>query len=62
MHAGQLSQSFNVKTGIKQGCLPSPFLFLLAIHWIMMETTKGKRNGIQWTMWEQLDDLDFADD
>ena len=62
MHAGQLSKSFNVKTGVKQGCLLSPFLFLLAVDWIMKETTKGERNGIQWTMWEQLDDLDFADD
>jgi hypothetical protein len=26
------------------------------------EPTEGKRNGIQWTMWQQLDDLDFADD
>ena len=62
MHAGQLSKSFNVKMGVKQGCLLSPFLFLLAVDWIMKETTKGERNGIQWTMWEQLDDLDFADD
>lgn len=62
MHAGQLSQSFDVKTGVKQGCLLSPFLFLLAIDWVMKETTEGRRNGIQWTMWEQLDDLDFADD
>lgn len=62
MHAGQLSQSFEVKTGVKQGCLLSPFLFLLAIDWTMRETTEGKRNGIQWTMWEQLDDLEFADD
>jgi hypothetical protein len=29
----------------------------------MRESTEGKRNGIQWTMWQQLDgDLDFADD
>ena len=62
MHAGQLSQSFDVKTGVKLGCLLSPFLFLLAIDWAMRETTEGGRNGIQWTMWEQLDDLDFADD
>lgn len=25
-------------------------------------TTKQRRNGIQWTLWSQLDDLDFADD
>jgi hypothetical protein len=28
----------------------------------MRESTEGKRNGIQWTMLQQLDDLDFADD
>ena len=27
----------------------------------MRESTDGKRNGIQWTMWQQLDDLDFTD-
>jgi hypothetical protein len=35
---------------------------LLAIDYIMRESTEGKRNGIQWTMWQQLEDLDFADD
>ena len=24
--------------------------------------TKQKRNGIQWTLWSHLDDLDFAND
>ena len=28
----------------------------------MKESTTDKRNGIQWTLWRQLDDLDFADD
>ena len=40
----------------------SPFLFILAIDWIMKTETKGKRNGIQWKMLTQLDDLAFADD
>ena len=62
MHAGQLSRSFEVKTAVKQGCLLSPFLFLLAFDWVMGGTTEGKRNGIQWTTWEQLEDLEFADD
>ena len=28
----------------------------------MHETTVNKRNGIQWSISSQLDDLDFADD
>ena len=61
-HEGHLSEEFDITTGVRQGCLLSPFLFLLAIDWIMKQTTEGKRNGIQWTLLDQLDDLDFADD
>ncbi|KAL3866766.1 hypothetical protein ACJMK2_044042 [Sinanodonta woodiana] len=28
----------------------------------MKTSTDQKRNGIQWTLWKQMDDLDFADD
>ena len=28
----------------------------------MLQTTTNERNGIQWTLMEQLDDLDYADD
>ena len=62
VHERQLTEKFEVKTGVRQGCLLSPFLFILAIDWIMRAVTNQKRNGIQWTLWSQLDDLDFADD
>ena len=61
-HAGQLSESLEVRTGVRQGCMLSTFFFLLVIDWIMKTTTTGRNNGIQWTLWTQLDDLDFADD
>ena len=62
VHDRQLTDAFQVKTGVRQGCLLSPFLFLLAIDWVMKTSTAQTRNGIQWTLWTQLDDLDFADD
>lgn len=62
IHGGQLTEAFQVITGVRQGCLLSPFLFLLAIDWIMTSSTAQGNHGIQWTPWKQLDDLDFADD
>ena len=49
VHDGQLSEGFGITTGVRQGCLLSPFLFNLAIDWIMKDSTKGKQNGIQRT-------------
>ena len=62
LHVGGLTESFNIKSGVRQGCLLSPFLFLLAVDWTIKETTTGSRNGIQWTILDQLENLDFADD
>ncbi|VDO83705.1 unnamed protein product, partial [Schistosoma margrebowiei] len=62
VHGGQLTDAFQVRTGVKQGYLLSPFFFLLVVNWIMKTSTSEGKHGIQWTAQNQLDDLDFADD
>jgi len=35
---------------------------LIDIDWIVRETTKDKKRGLQWSLMEQLEDIDYADD
>ena len=53
---------FAVRSGVRQGCILSPILFLVAVDWVMRRTTNNKVSGIQWTLFSSLEDLDFADD
>ena len=52
---------FTVNSGVRQGCINLPILFLIAIDWVMRKTTDSKR-GITWSIFTTLEDLDFADD
>ena len=38
------------------------FLFLIVLDWIIRGTTKDKKRGLQWSLMEQLEDIDYADD
>ena len=59
---GGLSDWFNVKSGVKQGCSMSGFLLLMIVDWIMKQAVKENNTGIKWVMLQQLEDLDYADD
>ena len=60
-HNGQRTQPLNMRTGVRQGCLISPLLFLVAMDWVTRIAFDRKR-GIQWTLTNSLEDLVFADD
>ncbi|VDO65667.1 unnamed protein product [Schistosoma margrebowiei] len=62
VHGGQLADAFQVRAGVRQGCLLSPFLLLLVIDWIVKTSKSDGRHDIQWTAQNQLDDSDFAVD
>ncbi|CAN0553799.1 unnamed protein product, partial [Ectocarpus sp. 8 AP-2014] len=62
-HRGILGREFNVASGVKQGCILSPLLFLLVLDWVMGKVNNSPR-GIDWQHLQmtRLEDLDFADD
>ena len=55
------SERFNVKTGVRQGCVVSGFLFLLVLDFVMRKMTNNKDTGMRWKLATKLEDLDFAD-
>ena len=63
LHNGQLTRSFAVNQGVRQGCILSPILFLVVIDDILTAAVGDKEvNGIQWRPFEKLSHLDYADD
>ena len=61
-HDGQHSDWFHVKTGVRQGCVISPVLFLVVIDWVMRRATADRPRGLVWGLTARLEDCDFADD
>ena len=61
-HEGQHTEWFQVKTGVRQGCIISPLLFLIVIDFIMRTATANKPQGLVWGLFHRLEDCDFADD
>ena len=59
---GETCEWFDIKTGVKQGCNMSGFLFLIVMDWVMRRAVGSGENGIRWKFTSKLDDLDFADD
>lgn len=54
-----MPNSLNLESGVQQGCTISPMLFLSTRT---QKTTLDKPRSIQWTLFTQLEGLDYADD
>ena len=60
---GQLSPSFVVSSGVRQGCPISPFLFNFAIDDVLTSALGNLNNcGVELLPGDKLSDLDYADD
>ena len=57
----RFSSWFEVKSGVRQGCPMSGFIFFLIMDWVMRHTNNRKR-GLRWKLTSVLEDLDYADD
>ena len=51
-----------ILSGVQQGCIPSPFFFLISLDLVMRKAIDTQEASINWTNTERLPDLDFADD
>jgi len=61
-HEGKFSDFLEVRNDIRQGCILSPTLFLLILDRVMKRVKGLRKSGIQWSMKERLENLDYADD
>ena len=43
-----ITETFPVKSRVRQGCILSPILFLVTIDWVMRQATSLRPRGIQW--------------
>ena len=62
LHDGDMTEPFSMSTGVRQGYLLSPLLFLAALDWVSRQALGDNEARIQLTRLRKLEDLDVADD
>ena len=54
---GKLTDSFEVTSGVRQGCILSLTLLILVLDNIMKKVIKSRKRGVQWRMMVRLEVL-----
>jgi len=62
IHEGQISDKIKTSSGVRQGCLLSPLLFLLVLDGVFRRALDGKKRGLTWRLIESMEDMEYADD
>ena len=57
-----MTEPFDMKTWVRQGSLQSLILFLVALDWVTRQAFGDNKTGIQFTLLQKLEDLEFSDD
>ena len=60
--SGVLSDEFSVNSGVLQGNVLSPMMFLLLMDFIMRRTVMDGGEGLEWIGSRKVADLEYADD
>ena len=62
IHEGQISDQIKTSSGVRQGCLLSPLLFLLVLDGVLPRVLDGKKRRLTWRLKETLEDMKYVDD
>ena len=61
LHREKIGHGFGIESGVKQGSILFPLLLILVLDWVLTKANT-EQHRIQWSLTQQLEDLDFADD
>ena len=57
----KMSDCFDFKTSVRQGCFMSGFLIILAVDRVGANALRNRRRGLRWIFTSMFEDLEYTD-